>query len=470
MKENYRDIFKKHFDNHEDDIDPQIVWDNIRPKKDRRLIWFSLSMFFMLGSIAFVLFFYHGESTINGAESAKVIIDEPQIEQTATSDVVASKEVVESKIIKENIRISKPGKLKSETSSGAEQIFTEVIEVESENGNGNRKRIGNENWNGNESGNGKRVVVGQAQWTLDDLPKDNELAQGSQDSIEGENMEEKESEDVIVNSLFDLELLTQLNVILPVEKRLMYQLKMGPIETKINKDTEKVDKYFERFSLAINGDYGILKSDKNAMDESLLQIRKNTLQDLEAVRMNALLSYHFGPRISISSGLQYSRLNELFTWEGEYDTIENGEYVESIIETSNETITTIIEGEHPVNKSRNMRIYNKTNSVSVPLILNLSQSIGEFGIIISGGIEANVLQWRDGYVLGESGAPITLQAQEKSEFGLSYVGNLGLEYPLVRNLSLSVNVGYVQMKQSELNYSTVYKVKSAGLGLKYYFE
>ena len=56
MKENYKDIFKRHFDNQEDDIDPQIIWDNIKPKKKKRFFWLILNSFLML-LVATALYF-----------------------------------------------------------------------------------------------------------------------------------------------------------------------------------------------------------------------------------------------------------------------------------------------------------------------------------------------------------------------------------------------------------------------------
>ena len=241
-------------------------------------------------------------------------------------------------------------------------------------------------------------------------------------------------------------------------------------EEIVNSDNKEIDK---KISLAVNGAYGFLQSNstaKNSNNEQALVNRKNTVQELESARINMLVNYHLGSRISVSSGLQYSRINELFTWQGIYERESKGQYITEIVETAENTLITYAEGEFDERVDRNMRIYNKTNLVSIPLILNLHQGVGNFTFSIGGGVEANVFQWRDGFVLDNDNAPIALQDQEQSKFGINYVAKLGVEYSLNQQLSLAANFGYTKMKHSDSDLISNYRINDLGIGLRYFMD
>ena len=476
MEENYKDIFKRRFDDHEDEIDPQIIWDNIRPKRKSRLVWWRLGLVLVLLLAPIVYLYLQNDQWLNEKDQASEFVSsgEDNIMEIGAIDASANENSI-SEVSFNNSQGGIPGKEETKTKSQPEKTFTEVNKRKVEETNkivATQKDLKQKNVI-RESRSASTVVVASSEERQNDdrkIPTKKDIVS---DLLEVNAKNKQDGSHKILdssNSEIGLELLNSLSPFLLVTKQTTYNLGMTPIAyVKVKEDHVK-DIPSRGFSMGVSADYGILNTVRESNSVDLLLGRLNTLENLESLRFNTLLTYHFGSRISLSSGLQYTRLNELFRWQGTFLSSEFGEYIDTVEETADGTILTLVEGEHEVEITRNMRIYNKSNLVSVPLILNLSQGIGKFNFSISGGVEANLLQWRDGYVVDEQDAPIALQDQEQSDFGLSYLGRFGVEYRFAEDLSLSANVGYVQLNHSELNLNTLYKVKTFGLGLRYFLS
>lgn len=483
MEENYKDIFKKHFENHEDDIDPQIIWDNIRPKKDRKILWFGLGLLFAIFVSSFVYL-----SVVKDIEHRPTIQSSELENHSMAKQAVQAKENTDSNknIVDTNNELNNqkdPSNKISETSTSknsnllntrniksavptkAVPTFTEVEKPLAKGLNQNgfvteRSSI---------SSLSNQKVLTELDARQNKIAETKVALKKIEKADVDKPIAQKES-NVVFGNINALELLSIYEGQISFVERVKKELTLLPRAKQSDPERIKVKPSNQMFSLGLNAAYGFLNSDRVAISENYseqLDRRNDNLENLEAARINLLLNYHLGSKVSLSSGLQYTRLNELFTWEGSYRTTKDGEYIMDLTETSEGVITTFAQGEYEATETRNMRIYNKTNLISIPVILSLNQPIGKFDISIGGGIEANVAQWRDGFVLNEQGVPLELRDQETSNFGLSYVGNLGLGYTFNEKLKLSANIGYVQFKHSEVNLNTDYKIANVGIGLKY---
>lgn len=470
MEDNYKDIFKKNFDDHEDDIDPQIIWDNVRPKKKSRFLWFILNSFLVLVVVTALYFMFNIDKEadeVNRAQSSEFAIGEDDgggkesVNKNKNDAQLVQKNMASiDKIIEADLKESKSNLIEHASSQIPKQTFTEVRKQ-------NEINIKLTNLPTTPRTNNERL-----------LANTNEVKESVQNddrkNIEKEDLKiivtndliESSNEPITINYLGTL----GLNKLLIGDReipKLTMSISDYVAEQDVVKQKVKLD---NKISFSINGGYGFLQANRSANNlgsEQLLNARNNTVEELEAARINMLVNYHLGSKISISSGLQYSRINELFTWTGSQLRQANGQYITEILETPEETFITYEEGEFDQRVVRNMKIYNKTNLVSVPVILNLHHAVGDFSFSIGGGVEANVFQWRDGFVLDPQNNPMSLQDQEQSKFGLNYVAKLGVEYALNEKLKLAVNFDYVQLKQTELNLKSRYNITNLGLGLRY---
>lgn len=462
MEENYKDIFKRNFDHHEDEIDPQIIWDNVKPKKKtKKFFWFMISsiLLIVVASLSF-LYFKADQDGVVGRD-----IQSSESESLQKVEEVVSKEVAKEVSSGQNIYKDKSNLINKKVGQGqesspriAEPTFTEV-----------KQKDNKQKYPSTESSI-KAEIVNTELETKINSSDEFQLKTGNDSPVQNTALEPGTigDEKILINALSILEIAE-----IEVASREVPALWIDLDEVQSDKSEgapENATKH--KLSLAVNAGYGFLSAKRTANEQGnsdLLLSRTSTVSELEAARVNMLVNYHLGSKISLSSGVQFSRLNELFEWKGNYKRTTNGQYISEIIETPEATYFSYEEGEHEENVERNMKIYNKTNLFSIPLIVNLHQSLGAFSFSISGGVEANVLQLRSGFVLDDLGIPLALEDQQKSEFGLSYLGKFGIEYELCKQLSVAASLGYIQMKHTESKLNSNYAIKDIGLGLRYNF-
>lgn len=461
MKENYKDIFKKNFDQLEDDIDPQIIWDNIKPKKKKKnMLWFFLSSFLLILIVSISYLYFQKDAneiassqtkpskTVETIDASEKLNENQPIKEIAQDNHVLTADTYSNKVDEKLNQIN--------SSRNAEQTFTEVKKNDLEP----KPSISFSSRNS--------ALAAQETEIQKDLVHDFSTKEIKKRVID-ENLSFPDSipvaEKIIVKNL-DRLMLNELDFVgrkIPIRAMRFEQY---PRSNNRNQFKE----LNKGFSLAVNSSYGFLNAERSVdpgANQNVYLHRIETVSELEAARINMLVNYHLSNRISFGTGIQYTRINELFEWQGNYKRTTNGEYVTEIIETPEETYFSFAEGEYEENVQRNMKIYNKTNLISIPLIANFHQAFGDFSLSIGAGIEANVFQFRDGYVLNELEIPVALQDQESSKFGLSYFGKIGVEYRLTDQLSFGASFGYIQMRHSEIDLNTSYAVKDLGLGLRY---
>lgn len=484
MEDNYKDIFRKHFDTHEDEIDPQLIWDKVKPKKKKRFTWIFLVPI-ALGILVFAFIFQRNEKAIEVGQS-QVGIETGLVEKD--EDVMADS----ASQISENLNQKKRGPesksiLEEKNDALVKSPFTEVKKKKIREANRSKKVQGEKDreqtifTKAEKSEEAPESIFTEVKKIAERAEeiftevKDNNGSKLSAEIVELEK-ETLKTKDLGKTENLDKEIKSSI-VRLPkvsmgkfvVADREKEDLRISFAKLKKFQIVESPENSVQSFwSLATNVNYGFLNSDTKSETDfaAYKQTRIETVDQLEAVRANILASYHLGQRISFTSGIQYTRLNELFTWRGSYVEPVEGEYIESIEITNSDTIYTLRDGQYLEKKVRNMKIYNKTNLISVPLVLNYTHTVNKFSLVLSGGIEANIFEWSDGYILNEEGVPTTLKSHE-SNFGLNYLASVALAYQLTDQLSLSANVSSVFLNNQEENLSTDYRITGVGLGLQY---
>lgn len=163
-----------------------------------------------------------------------------------------------------------------------------------------------------------------------------------------------------------------------------------------------------------------------------------------------VISYSAGFRVSwmsglaygIKSGLEFAQINEQFdytdpnsTISKTFITIDTIFHPNGSIEVYTDTSTITIKGETLYS------IYNRFTSLNIPVLLSYEWNFDHFFIALTAGVEMNLLFAQKGQMLDEN-----LYAQEfttgninsyrpfKDNLSLSYVANIGLYYPINKNL------------------------------------
>ena len=449
MEENYKDIFKREFDRHEDEIDPQIIWDQIQSKKKKRR--FFIIPLFGIGALGLILFlvFFKSDQTQNAATEISEKHKSPKVELKDFTDSKKETSQVENKTIspkdsqKINQTESDSQNKELPQASNESSIRKKEIKI-------NSKRTVLENTRVEQTENQiDKINKKENTKVVQDIKIEQQQIFASKEINSSEaNIAKKNVNKIELTMLHHLELSQ-----LVVEDRDKVSMILNYVaEPKVNEESSEEEPSTKEtksyWALSAHGDYGLLSTTVMSPDFDAVDARSSTVSSLEAARTNLLVDFHCNELLSFSTGVQYTRVNELFVWQGSY--------LEPIMAVNTDTVIV----------RRNMQIYNKTHLVSVPLIVNLSRQIGNFSATVSGGVEANVLQWRDGFVLGEDDIPIALQDQNV-DFGLNYLAKLRLQYQVSERIGLSANMSQVFIRSDETNISTRHRITGLGLGLHY---
>ncbi len=450
MKDDYKDIFKRHFDAHEDDINPQLIWENIKPKKKERALWMFLFPFLLvLGMVSLYLINNPTANELNNENTDLKFGQIPSEELHASTEVITNN--TQSLAANNNHQSSKENELVQNSINRNEKFANNLLRPREKNNFTEVKK------------SPTKVVFVDNNTKLDSNLLVEQVKQEKFKSLDSNKIGTKSIAIAKLDQLEDhwiIELELK-----PKEKESMFlNLSAGG-----GKSVEVKSAISPKWSLATVGSYGIMSIARKG-DEEYVALRNETLSDLEAIRSNLFLNFHLSNRISLSTGLQYTRLNELFEWQGEYLQSKNGQYISEIVITPEGTVNNFSEGEYKERVSRNMKIYNKTNLISVPLKLNLHQSLGGIVISLSGGVEANVFNWNEGFTLNKQGIPIDLGKQEDIQFGINYTAGLGFEYLVTRHLAVSANLGLTTISSKEPNLTSDYQLTEMGLGIRYFID
>jgi len=198
--------------------------------------------------------------------------------------------------------------------------------------------------------------------------------------------------------------------------------------------------------------------------------RDESESSLEAVSGHILLEYQFHKNISISSGVGYTRFNELFEWKGAFVEPREGEYVSGIekLQDGQENFVYQV-GAYEALVDRELKVYNKTDLVYIPVYLNFKKDVGALNYSVYGGVRANIVTHEEGYILNRSLKDELINAENASEFGLGFSGGVVLEYPICRKVGMKFNAAYTHQAKDQEGITVHYDLVDVGLALVYQF-
>ena len=505
MNEDYKDIFKKHFNEHLDDTDAQEMWKAIKvrkrggPKRRRKNKGRVIIVIILGLGFLFTTAIYNFKNKQSSNTALKSQLDKREHAQLPTSDDQpldtqgkyvsgANKLVLENRVSQDAIpsdskEVIEKGNLAQGKYLGdvTEQNLTKVeiqadvvvnnnLSQDAFNVDTEEETLTSDNEEDSQflnqvvSVNGTETNTKDDQVTEGEFPSRNNLGSAKEnEKIGGVEMASSE--------ILKLSALQTFSIIPFTIEQVLPELKMtvqGIIAAPTNNGASK-----SKMGLSVGGSYGLLSSNFESTSGASLAYttaRAETESNLEAFTTNVLFDYRILKNISISSGLGYTRINELFQWENNFVRDNFGEH-HAATEIDENGVSNFVysTGTYQEEVSRKMNIYNKTDLVSVPLVIGLHKSVGEINVSIQGAVQANFLIGQDGYILNDKNETLVLGTDVDTKFGLGFKGGLGIEYPLTEKIGLQGNISYTKFSKNQLNVDVAYGIIDLGIALAYKF-
>ncbi len=422
--QHFDENIKEQFSNYAPDVHPRI-WENIIAEKNKRRpagFWFSLinsrNILVLLGLL------------IAGGSGAYLLFKNSSEPATAKNDTSAlfekDKQVT-------NIQVSSPENNNITSNKTAAPIITVVLPTENNNpanepvnnskkmnlpavtrmgvsapsiesvndappANTNKKRITGAGPLTNKDNSSMGIVSG----TTDDLP--------GEGSLLGRLLYEAQKISVRANSKPELQ----------KRKSPFWFLPDCP---SMEKDAAGNKKYIEIYA---GPDFAIRKLSDTG-NSVYLQKRKESAKVSSAYSAGIRYTRVFGNSMSIRTGINYSQINEKFTFiQG------NLVQITYIINANGDTT-----GSYITTGTRYKTTHNKYRSIDVPLLVGYEMGNGKLHANISAGAVVNIYSWQKGEVLDTTLQPVNITTGKgsspygfKTNAGLGFMGSASVYYKL----------------------------------------
>jgi hypothetical protein len=198
-----------------------------------------------------------------------------------------------------------------------------------------------------------------------------------------------------------------------------------------------------------------------------LQKRKESTSFQSAFSAGLRYTRVFSNSMSFRTGLNYSQINEKFTFtDGNivqlvYMIDANGDTTGSFTSTSTRFKTT----------------YNKFRMLDIPIVIGYEMGNGRLQANINAGVIMNIYSWQKGDVLDNSFQPVNINTsgtnspyQFKTNIGLGFLGAVSLYYKLNDRFHLLAEPYYRHnfspVSKSEITFKQKYNLAGLRLGLR----
>lgn len=196
-----------------------------------------------------------------------------------------------------------------------------------------------------------------------------------------------------------------------------------------------------QFSASVQGSASFLERKLEAKDSlytALHTLREKHERELEAVQLGIRLQLHHESGFGLSTGLNFTQLNEQFRYFQSVitvDTVEGIKYL--VVNLDNDTIP--IYGDVPLERKTSFRkeYFNKYRLFEVPVLANYRYEGRQFSIGAQAGVFVNLRLSTQGRVLEAEGLDTDISSGIfRSNVGLSYYLGFSAGYLLNDNLEV----------------------------------
>jgi len=487
MKEDYKDIFKKHFNEHLEDVDAEEMYAAIKVRKKRRgprrkknkllivVVPFLLGAAFLISSAV---------KNWQDKKSEKTALESNSNGQ-AMNDIHVSPQNPSSD--DQSVNFTKPDESEniSTNENNADEDLTKVIkQLNDVKSNATNQKLVDLDISISESANNSASANDQKSIAIND--NDAEINTSDPDEKRIDNLElvmpmTGDKQKLIVQGVDELESENELSpriedvaLLSAIDASVSYLSKKPRplLNTAVNVE-QKAKETFNRWGIQAGSSVGLFSTNYKYGDISFENYAANrdlTESALEAISGHVLVDYQFHKNISISSGLAYTRINELFEWEGASLQQRSGQHITGVEQYPDGQENLVYSnGTYEALVDRKLKVYNKTDLIYVPVYLNTHHELGDISLNFMAGVKANVVVNEEGYILNQNFVDEPLSQENESIFKLGWSGGVGLEYTLRENLGLNLNAKYTYWTKDQSGISISYHIIESGLSLKYQF-
>lgn len=204
-------------------------------------------------------------------------------------------------------------------------------------------------------------------------------------------------------------------------------------------------------------------------NSAYLQKRKESTKFSSAYSAGIRYTRVFGNGMSIRTGINYSQINEKFTYvQG------NLVQITYIIDANGDTT-----GSYITTGTRYKTTHNKFRTIDVPLLIGYELGNGKFHANINAGVIINAYSWQKGEVLDASLNPVSITTgkanspyQYKTNIGLGFMTGISAYYKLNEKVHILAEpyFRYSLSPMSKENLTFKQKYNTAGLRLGIRFD
>jgi hypothetical protein len=204
-------------------------------------------------------------------------------------------------------------------------------------------------------------------------------------------------------------------------------------------------------------------------NSTYLQKRKESTKFSSAYSAGIRYTRVFGNGMSIRTGINYSQINEKFTYvQG------NLVQITYIIDANGDTT-----GSYITTGTRYKTTHNKFRTIDVPLLIGYELGNGKFHANINAGVIINAYSWQKGEVLDASLKPVSITTgkanspyQYKTNIGLGFMTGISAYYKLNEKIHILAEpyFRYSLSPMSKENLTFKQKYNTAGLRLGIRFD
>ena len=203
-------------------------------------------------------------------------------------------------------------------------------------------------------------------------------------------------------------------------------------------------------------------------NSTYLQKRKESTKFSSAYSAGVRYTRVFGNGMSIRTGINYSQINEKFTYvQG------NLVQITYIIDANGDTT-----GSYITTGTRYKTTHNKFRTIDVPLLIGYELGNGKFHANINAGVIINAYSWQKGEVLDSAFKPVSITTgkanspyQYKTNIGMGFMAGVSVYYKLNEKVHVLAEPYFryslSPMSKENLTFKQKYNTAGLRLGLRF---
>ena len=223
-----------------------------------------------------------------------------------------------------------------------------------------------------------------------------------------------------------------------------------------------------KYSIALNG--GISYANRSLSgNDTLIALRENTERQQETSHLGLQMTAQHESGFSVSTGLQYTRMVELYERNGTVVTEDSIDGIALLyVNPNNDTIPVMGRVPHKTTYVLKKKYFNKYTLFDVPVIIGYTSKKGDWEYGAQAGVFANISLKTEGRFLKNKIDDEDIKGLFKSTIGLSYYLGGSINYQLNENIKIGVKpyMRYFPKNFAKDTYGVSQKYILYGVGAK----